>query len=138
MEMRVCWSCGNRFNRADRHCPSCGSDSWNPPQGINATLTPPTSGGLGPIRTGIHSNVQYVQASSGGGQQSTTAAGILILATLTAFGFWFGLVIGFINAINPPDLGGSAFSMGRASIAFFLAIVGTCITWALALRAVEE
>jgi len=43
---RVCWQCGTRIIKGDRHCPECGADQWNRPQGAaarNAALFVPSA-----------------------------------------------------------------------------------------------
>jgi hypothetical protein len=60
----------------------------------------------------------------------TIAAGVVILATLTAFGFWFWITIAVIGVISDPGLGDfrdevSGQQLFWASVISLLLTIGT-------------
>lgn len=136
-----CWSCGETFFKVDRYCPSCGKDSWNPPQGDAAARFRPVIGpqtpGSSDASSTVASGTRTAQTYVADDRQTTIAAGVVILATLAAMSFWFWFAIGIIGAIKEPDFGGSYLSAARIWIAFAVAVVGTVATWMIARSAVD-
>jgi hypothetical protein len=74
-----------------------------------------------------------------------TAAGVIILATISAFSFWFGASIGLIGLINEPygtfregPVIEDYFSGGRVFLGVLGAAVLTGLTWAGALMMADR
>lgn len=135
---RQCWSCKQMFPHEDRHCPNCGADAWNPPQGRSA------SG-----RAFDQIPVTYTRTTGVVSTAAITAAGVVILATLALLSVWFWVAVWVLGAVNPPDGGESLvavrvvtlddyLSNGRVLISFVAAAFLTAVTWGGALKLVGD
>ncbi len=83
--------------------------------------------------------------ASGTTSSVLTAAGVIILATISAFSFWFGFSIGLLGVFNEPDgsfregvVTEDYFTRGRMLLSIVMAFVLTAITWAVALAIAEQ
>ncbi len=93
---------------------------------------------MGSSQTAAGSNppvfAQSASSALAGGYGQKIAAGVSILATLAALGFWFWFAIGLISAITNGDVMGG----GRVLVAFLASVVLTGLTWWIALKIVED
>ncbi len=138
-ERRRCWSCGVMFYRSDRYCPECGKDNWNPPQGQNATRSYSPVGSTATYRSESPATMDH--------HGQTIAAGIVIIATLLAFSFWFSVCLGAIGLFVQPDnasvyvgdpVATNYFTGLRLFWALFGSVILTVLTWVFAIRSVED
>lgn len=133
---RVCWKCGSQFARTTRHCPECGADSWNRPQGQAAALlkSPSAEAGNG-VGISSHEMEALLHASR------KSASGLMIVSTIAALGFWFWsaiLAIGIVWEPSSSPFGDDGYlSTARVITAVFVAIVLTWITWIIAEKMAE-
>jgi hypothetical protein len=77
----------------------------------------------------------------------TIAAGIVIIATLLAFSFWFSVCLGAIGLFVQPDnasvyvgdpVATNYFTGLRLFWALFGSVILTVLTWVFAIRSVED
>lgn len=134
---KQCWKCGSSFPSNERHCPDCGADSWNKPQGSAAAAIGSRISTFQASGSGYGANTPQIQQVYAHADTTarTTAAGVWILATLTSVSFWAGVAIIFFDTVvNDPF---DTVSGLQYVISLAIAIGLTVGTWSVARGVVE-
>lgn len=154
----LCPKCGSFVKRGETFCAQCGEEvvgreepkfNWEPKDLPHPKSVSPAT----VSRVAQHVNRQQVTPVASRPQSNATAtAGIIIIATLLAFSFWFGIAIGVFAGISPPeperlDVGvfadpiyveGNYFSGTRVFWSMLLAALATLFTWMAAMAIADQ
>lgn len=138
-----CADCGAFIKGGESTCPKCGTAVAEPvlPQ-FNWEPSDPS---LARTRSVLTAQKGVTNRHSTTSAPALTAAGVIILATISAFSFWFGVSIGVVGVFNEPDgtfregvTTEDYFTRSRMILSMLLAAVLTAITWAVALSIAEQ
>jgi predicted nucleic acid-binding Zn-ribbon protein len=125
---KQCWKCGASFPQNERHCPDCGADSWNRPQGAKGRISNAGSPKISEVYA--HSDSVAI----------TTATGVFIIAMLMSLGFWAGVAAIVVNEVNTTTLRdglqtievSESFSVTDYIVVLIVAVAMTVVTWRIA------
>lgn len=110
------------------------------------TQSPSTQQDIDAIQSRIRYEADWI-ASQQANRSTVSTAGIVLLATISAFGFWYSVAFTISLAVSSPrpwlsdrsaiELG-EYFGFGRLLFATFTAVILTASSWLVAVMIVEK
>lgn len=155
-QREFCSKCGIVVTADEAFCPECGTETksrsllkfnWEPKEQRHPPAPPDFFGQKVIPKAQSVQRQESAPTMSKSPSSTIATAGIIIIATLLAFSFWFGFAIGAFAAMSPPEperIGFDLYVLGdyltgaRVVWAALLAGMATVVTWAVALAIADQ